>query len=148
GLSEMTACLLGFTEFLQNGSQVRMGKGVFRRCLYGTLEAVGGSLEISLFVVQGSAVNQGFYHLRLQTQGLAISVNGVGRVFSVVRAFEGAGEPLLRSVFLPGDDADLFLQLAGFEIQEKLARQRIKTRATPFDDDIPTVGKNAQFGKG
>ena len=114
----------------------------------GAPETVRSFFEISLFVVQRSAVDERVGPSGIASQSIFVRVNGLGpglAVCSVRFVIERQREPLIRAAL--GNHLDLFIQLARLEIHHELAGQWLQPRALALDDDVFSIGKNPQLGQ-
>src|SRR5215469_7991856 len=125
-----------------------MRQPTLRVAFNGASVAVRGLLEISLFVVERSAINQRVRSVRILPQDIFVSVDGLrpGLAVCAVRfVVERQRKPLVGAAL--GNDLDFFIQLARLEIHHKLAGQRFQARTLPLHDDVLAIGKDAQLGQ-
>src|SRR5579859_7104699 len=140
--------LFELAHFFQHAAEIELRQAALQIQSNGAAVALRGLLEISLLVVERSAINQGVGALRILPQRVFVRVNRL-RPRLTIRAVgfvvQRQREPLIRAAL--GNHLDFFIQLARLEIHYELAGHRFEPRAFALDDDVLAIGKNAQLGE-
>lgn len=148
GMAQVQASRLEAADFFEDAAKIEMRQRVFWINLQGAAKIIGGLFEVAFFIAKRAAVEQSVELLGIEAQGAIVSVNCFGARLVIGVIFEGGGEPFVGVRFLLrrlGKHANAFAKLACFEIQRKLAGERLKARAAMLDEDVFSVRKDAQL---
>src|SRR5208283_6142528 len=112
-LAQVPAGLFQFAHFLQDAAKVEMRQGILRMCGKRALEILRGFLEISVFVIHCSAVQQCVGIVGIDVKAAIVSVKGLGPGFLVCFVRKRHSQPIVRAAL--GDDTHAVMEFARFK---------------------------------
>src|SRR5271169_4740270 len=136
----MLACRLDLADLVKHASQIKVRQSVVSIKSNGALEVLGSLLQISIFIVEGSTIEQHIDPLRIDLQSAVVGGDCFRSRSCAGFAGQCTGKPVVCAAPVCasrfGNDAHAFVNLANLKVQDELTGKRFKPGTMPFDDDV------------